>query len=193
MRSLLALFRSGWKALKRACTGEILRSIDTEALGGPGIVTLKLKRERRSGDQYVVMVLLWSGGIWYYVFELEEFARFVATADLLRAAAPGYGSVSDDKPTIWDSAKMVLTGEVIQQIDTSTQGGLVTVSLRRKRKAGSQSEYVVLAVIAPGIEQHVPFDLNEFGRLARAARDIYDSAQSSQPEARGHRVGRSGA
>ena len=84
MAAPFALFRVGFRAIKRILTGEILNRIDLEIAGGLGTASLLLKRERNSGNRYVVLVVR-AAWVYYCLFELEEFDRFVEAADEIRA------------------------------------------------------------------------------------------------------------
>src|SRR5262249_38719973 len=66
--------------------GEVLRRVDTKILGGHVTVSLRLKRDRATLREYVVLAIITSGWWSYYPFELDEFHRFVAAAKRIRAA-----------------------------------------------------------------------------------------------------------
>jgi len=72
--------------IKRVLTGEVLRRIDTETMGGWCTMSLRLKRER-SGAEYVVLAAIARGNNQYYAFELDEFDRFIEAAKAIRAVA----------------------------------------------------------------------------------------------------------
>jgi len=78
--------------------------------------------------------------------------------------------------------KRVVTGEVIQQIDTTVNGGTTTMSLRLKRDRRSGDHYVVLAGTSPGNYQYFAFDRDEFDRFSCAVEAIQNSLkQAGQP------------
>jgi len=83
---------------------------------------------------------------------------------------------------IFRTIKQVMTGEVIQQIDTAANGGKATMSLRLKRDRRSGNQYVVLAATAPGNYQYFAFDRDEFDSFSHAVQAIQNSLkQSAQP------------
>jgi hypothetical protein len=71
--------------------------------------------------------------------------------------------------------KRVLTGEVIQRIDSSANGGTTTMSLRLKRKGFSDDQYVVLGAIGLGNYQYYSFTRHEFIQFAQAVEMIRNS------------------
>jgi hypothetical protein len=75
-----------FESVKRVLTGEVLDKFDTE-IGGPCIISLRLKRDKRSGDKYVVLAALSAGNYQYYPFDLDEFDRFVEAAKRISTAA----------------------------------------------------------------------------------------------------------
>ena len=66
--------------------------------------------------------------------------------------------------------KQVLTGEVIQRIDTT--GG---VSFRLKRERGSDKLYVVMVVVTAGDYRHIAFTDNQFIQFSNAVETILNS------------------
>jgi hypothetical protein len=178
--ALLRWFRAGLTGLKRALMGNVLFCLDTQIASGLGIVSLRLKRERSTGNEYVVLVGMASGSTQYYLFELEEFDRFIEAGKTIRISAQRHGAAGSPhvRPKLSDFTSMVLTGEVLQQIDTEISDGFCVVSLRLKRERGSGKEYVVLAGIASGNYQYYPFDLDEFDQLIHAAINVRAAAMS---------------
>jgi len=84
---------------------------------------------------------------------------------------------------IFRAIKQVMTGEVIQQIDTAASGGAITMSLRLKRDRRSGDQYVVLAATAPGNYQYFAFDRDEFTAFSHAVDAIQNSLrQCGQPD-----------
>ena len=67
------------------------------------------------------------------------------------------------------------TGKVVQQIDTSANGGMTTMSLRLKKEVLSAETYVVLGELTPRNYQYVTFDQDEFARFSQAVQIIRDS------------------
>ena len=83
---------------------------------------------------------------------------------------------------IFRAIKRMVTGEVIQKIDTTVNGGVTTMSLRLKRERSSGDYYVVLAAISPGNYQYLAFDRDEFDRFSCAVEAIQNSLkQAGQP------------
>jgi hypothetical protein len=73
---------------------------------------------------------------------------------------------------IFQTLKHVMTGKVIQQVDTSANAGWTTMSLRLKRQNESDDPYVVLAIVATGNKQYVAFENSEFEEFAEAVATI---------------------
>ena len=78
--------------------------------------------------------------------------------------------------------KRVMTGEVIQQIDTPANSGWTTMSLRLKKERGSDDPYVVLAGLTRGNYQYFAFTRDEFGQFSDAVKTIRDSLDSQGPK-----------
>ena len=175
---MLTFFRIAFLALKRVLTGEVVRRVDIEALGGLARISVRLKRSRSSGDQYVVLAGLASGGAQYLVFELDEFDRLIEAAKNIRASAQPRGAVPQAAPGWWKSISLVLTGDVVQRIDTEVLGGYCTVSLRLKRPHASGMDYVVLAAIAKGNYHYFGFDMDQFDQFIGAVKNIREAASS---------------
>jgi len=74
-----------------------------------------------------------------------------------------------------------MTGEVIQQIDATANGGATTMSLRLKRDRGSGDQYVVLAATSAGNYQYFEFDRDEFDLFSHAVEAIQNSLKQSGP------------
>jgi hypothetical protein len=167
-----------FRALKRVMTGEVIENIDTPANGG--MVSLRLKRERGSGEDYVVLVLTFQ----YIVFDKDQFHRFSQAVESIRTrqgVIPIGQSQPFGVPNLAKLLKMVMTGrEVIEKIDTPASG--VTVSLRLMR--GSGEDYVVLVLVtALGGQQYIPFGKDEFGPFSQAVESIRTRlGQNPQPE-----------
>ncbi len=75
--------------------------------------------------------------------------------------------------SVFRSLKQVLTGEVVQKSDLQILDGNCNVSLRLKRN--NEGAYVVLAHIAAGNAQYVPFTAEEFQKFAAAVSEIKDA------------------
>lgn len=73
-------------------TGEVLHRIDTKTLGGLLTFSLRLKRERHTAQEYIVLGTIAPGWYLYYPFELDEFHRFVAAAKRIRASVRSFSS-----------------------------------------------------------------------------------------------------
>jgi hypothetical protein len=71
--------------------------------------------------------------------------------------------------------KRVVTGEVIQQIDTTADSGATTMSLRLKRGRGSDDLYVVMMVGGAGNYRYVAFTNDEFIQFSKAVETILNS------------------
>ncbi|MBR1205768.1 MULTISPECIES: hypothetical protein [unclassified Bradyrhizobium] len=72
------------------------------------------------------------------------------------------------------SIKRVVTGEVVEQMETRANGGFTTMSLRLKQESGSGEYYVVLAELSGGNSQYVAFTREEFGRFSEAVDRMRD-------------------
>jgi hypothetical protein len=81
------------------------------------------------------------------------------------------GSIFD----AFKALKRVVTGEVIQRIDTAADGGMTTVSLRLKRARGSDELYVVMAVSSTGNYRYIAFAKDELIQFSEAIETIRDS------------------
>ena len=71
--------------------------------------------------------------------------------------------------------KRVITGEVIQQIDTTADSGGATLSLRLKRGRGPDDLYVVMMVGGAGNYRYLAFTNDEFIQFSRAVETILNS------------------
>ena len=72
--------------------------------------------------------------------------------------------------SVFSTLSMALTGKVVSQIDTPIMDGNCRLSLRLKRKAGSEYSdgYVVLAGIAAGNYQYYAMTGEEFLQFTEA-------------------------
>src|SRR6266849_4580285 len=84
---MFKFIRIAFLALKRVLTGQVLKRVDIETLGGAAKISLRLKRNRSSQDQYVVLAGLSSGSSQYFLFDMDQFDRFIEAAKDIRAAA----------------------------------------------------------------------------------------------------------
>jgi hypothetical protein len=73
-----------FSGVKRLMTGDKLRTIDVMIHNGMTKMSLTLKRGN-AGDLYVVLANLSSGNKQYSLFEPEEFDKFVAASEAIRA------------------------------------------------------------------------------------------------------------
>ena len=73
------------------------------------------------------------------------------------------------------SLKMVMSGEVVAQMDTVANGGFTRMSLRLKKNGKSGEFYVVLAEHSSGNHQYVVFTRDEFGQFSEAVNAIQES------------------
>jgi hypothetical protein len=81
------------------------------------------------------------------------------------------GSIFD----VFKALKRVVTGEVIQRIDTTADGGATTMSLRLKRGRGSDDLYVVMMVGGAGNYRYVAFTNNELIQFSKAVETVLNS------------------
>jgi hypothetical protein len=179
----------GFSGLKRALTGEIIDQIDIDIGGGLGLLSFLLKRERKSERYYVVLVGR-SGGNWYYPFELAELDEVITAADEIRVAqSKPSGESPFETRNLGQLTDMILTGDVVRQIDIKLSDGYLTLSFRLKRKINPPHEYVVLGTLASGQYIYYPFELDEFYRFVNAAKknraqtpDSYDRLQQNKSD-----------
>ena len=82
---------------------------------------------------------------------------------------------------IFRALKQVLTGEVIQKIDTTFDSGLSTISLRLKRDRGSEERYVVLAASSTGNMEYHVFERDEFEQFSQTVESIRNSLRQAPP------------
>ena len=75
----MGIFRS----LKRLMTGEIEQRIDTPLSESWTTMSLRLKRDRGSGELYVTMAALSSGNHQYFVFARDEFEQFAYAVETI--------------------------------------------------------------------------------------------------------------
>ena len=73
-----------FRALKRVMTGDVVQQFDTLANGGSTTMSLRLKRERGSNDQYVVLAGLNAGNYQYFAFDRDEFDHFSQAVEATR-------------------------------------------------------------------------------------------------------------
>jgi len=73
-----------FRAIKRMVTGEVIQKIDTTVNGGATTMSLRLKRERSSGDYYVVLAAMSNGNYQYLAFDRDEFDRFSHAVEAIR-------------------------------------------------------------------------------------------------------------
>jgi hypothetical protein len=71
--------------------------------------------------------------------------------------------------------KGVMSGEVVQQIDTPVSGGMTTMSLRLKKQTDTNAYYVVLAGVSGRKYQYFYFAREEFAEFSLAIDTIRDS------------------
>jgi hypothetical protein len=82
---------------------------------------------------------------------------------------------------IFRALKQVLTGEVVQKIDTTFDSGLSTISLRLKQNQGSEERYVVLAASSTRKMQYHVFERAEFEQFSQAVEAIRNSLRQAPP------------
>jgi hypothetical protein len=79
------MFGKMFQVMKMAMTGEIIHQIDTSIAGDNCQISFRLKRERKTGREYVVMAGIATGNYQYYPMEIDEFDRLVESALQLRS------------------------------------------------------------------------------------------------------------
>jgi hypothetical protein len=75
-----------FRVIKQVMTGEIVQQIDSTANGGAATMSLRLKRDRRSGDHYVVLAGTGPGNYQYFAFDKDEFERFSFAVEAIQSA-----------------------------------------------------------------------------------------------------------
>ena len=75
-----------FRGLKRVITGEVIQQIDTEINGGYTTMSLRLKREARTGDYYVALAGLSSGNYQYFSFSRDEFDQFAEAINTIQTS-----------------------------------------------------------------------------------------------------------
>jgi hypothetical protein len=73
--------------LTKVLTGQVLRRADVVIGQGLAKVSLRLKRQKRSRHEYVVLAIVAPSWYVYYPYEMEDFRRLLAGAKKLRASA----------------------------------------------------------------------------------------------------------
>ncbi len=69
-----------FKSIKRVVTGEVIRQLDSTGNGGMTTVSLRLKRDRKDTEKYVVLALISSGNYQYCSLSTDEFKALVRSA-----------------------------------------------------------------------------------------------------------------
>jgi hypothetical protein len=82
---------------------------------------------------------------------------------------------------IFRELKLLMTGEVIQRIDATSDGGSSTISLRLKRERGSGEHYVVLVTGGGGHTQYNLLERDEFEQFSQAVESIRNSLRQAPP------------
>jgi len=72
-----------FRALKKVITGEVVKQIDTAVQGGLCTMSLRLKRNRASGDHYVVLAGLSSGNYQYFPMDKNDFEQFAKAVETI--------------------------------------------------------------------------------------------------------------
>jgi hypothetical protein len=80
MKTLVAAF----KALKSVVTGEVVSQLDSRANNGTTTMSVRLKKNPKSGTYYVVLAQLSSGNYQYVSFTVEEFGQFADSVNVVR-------------------------------------------------------------------------------------------------------------
>ena len=146
-----------------------MHRVGIDVAEGLGSISLLLKREKESGEEYVVLTTQVSEAISANLFDLGEFDRFIEAAGEIRASqTSAIGTLSRPAPVGGPLDHLLHSGEVLRRIDVATNGEQQKISLRLERKPDSSHEYVVLATN----EQDCPIELGEFNQLAAGAKKI---------------------
>jgi hypothetical protein len=177
------IIKEGLRGLRRCLTGEIIQQIDTSIIDNLGVLSLLLKRARRSGDKYVVLCARASGTTWYYSFGLDEFSKFIDASEEARTAQVSVITPSAEPRTLGDYTDLILTGDIVKQAAVPIMGGCMTMTFQLKRTRDHGREYIVLAATARGVRMYYPFELDEFHRFIAGAKEIRAAAQSHGQEA----------
>jgi hypothetical protein len=128
-----------------------------------------LKREKESGEEYVVLTTQISEAISANLFDLEEFDRFIEAAGQIRASqSSAIGALPRPAPVGGPLDHLLHSGEVLRRVDVSANNDQQKISLRLERKPDSSHEYVVLATSV----QDYPIELAEFHQLTAGAKTI---------------------
>jgi hypothetical protein len=90
----MGFFGTAAKILKRTITGEVIQRIDTPVQDGWATLSLRLKKERGSGDLYVVLGAITSAKneVYHYVFTENEFVQFSEAVKKTRDALSARGA-----------------------------------------------------------------------------------------------------
>jgi hypothetical protein len=174
-----------FRFLKQAITGEVIQKIDIPVIDSGVIMSLVLKKERGSGDLYVVLKL--NEWLELFPFDKREFETFYQAVNSIRhslmqtspAARPGFVPKG-----IIRGLKRTFTGEVIQRIDTTANDGMETISLRLKRERDTSDYYVTLVSLWVvfgrfGISCYT-LDKKEFEELYQAVESMRNSLMQTQ-------------
>jgi hypothetical protein len=88
-----------FRALKRVVTDEVIEKLESPANGGQTTMSLRLKRDRSSGEHYVVLAGVSAGNYQYFEFDGGEFDGFARAVKQMQAllrkakAGPPVGAV----------------------------------------------------------------------------------------------------
>ena len=161
--------RKRLRRLKRVYGGELVHRVGIDIAEGLGSVSLLLKREKDSGEEYVVLTTQVSEVVSANLFDLGEFDRFIEAAGEIRASqSSAIGTLPRPAPVGGPLDHLLHSGEVLRRIDVETDNEHQKISLRLERKQDSSHEYVVLATSL----QDYPIELAEFHQLAAGAKKI---------------------
>ena len=75
---------AGFKTLKDVMTGEVVSQLDSAANNGMTVMSVRLKKDRKSGTRYVVLAQHSSGNHQYVSFTAEEFGQFADSVNVVR-------------------------------------------------------------------------------------------------------------
>jgi hypothetical protein len=163
-------FKLGASALRRVLTGDLIYQFDMTIHGGQGFVSLQLKRDRRSGDDYVVLAAR-TFGSFSSLFEIDEFDRFIAAADGLRTAERNFNAPPASR--VLSFLGLVPPGQVLCRGEVPLYGGQSTASVRLMRERTGH-QYFVIAMEGPGQRIYYRFEQPEFHQFLMAAKEIRD-------------------
>jgi hypothetical protein len=159
-------FKLAISALRRIWTGDIIGQFGMTIMDG-GFVFLLLKRDRRSGREYIVLHAK-TFGSFSDLFELDEFDRFIEAADDIGSGERNVASPPASR--VLSFLGLVPSGQVIRRGGVSLYGGTFEASVRLMREQRTAYEYVVIAMEGPGRRVYYGFNLAQFHEFIESAK-----------------------